>query len=126
MKQISMKQSSLFFSMAPLSWCSIVFFVFAKISGMIGVCLGFLGAEYHYVGGIVLTSAIISIFCSIFCSIIQTIKDKKKFEDEDIEHNKIKSLAKIKLDLEQEIKKLEEQKISLENLKFRKRLRHYL
>ena len=63
-----MKDSGLFLNMTPMSWASIIFFVLAKVFGMVGVCLGFLGPEYRTVGGILLGIAIVSIFTSVGCS----------------------------------------------------------
>jgi fatty-acid desaturase len=49
-----MKDSGLFTNMTLMSWAAIVFFILAKVFGMIGVCLGFMGPEYHTMGGVIL------------------------------------------------------------------------
>jgi hypothetical protein len=67
--------------MQTLNKVAIGFFVFAKIFGFLGVCLGFLGRkDYRSIGGRFLSLAMISIFSSVTCSLIQSRKDEKPFQ----------------------------------------------
>jgi len=114
-----------FFSkMQALNKAAIGLFVVAKILGLSGVCMGFLGKDYHMIGGYFLSFAMISIFSSVTCSLIQTKKDKKIFSKEDEENKKIKSLEKMKVELKEEIKFLEEKRNSLTNLMIKKEKRY--
>lgn len=115
-----MKDSGLFVNMTPMSWASIIFFVLAKVFGMVGVCLGFLGPEYRTVGGILLGIAIVSIFTPVGCSFVQMSKDKKNFESEDMGVRRVRQLADMRFELEEEIRELESRKSALKNLMFRK------
>jgi len=109
-----------FLKMQALNKAAIALFIVAKILGLSGVCMGFLGKDYHAIGGYFLSLAMISIFSSVTCSLMQTKKDKKIFLKEDEENKKMKSLEKMKLELKEEIKCLEEKRNSLTNLMLKK------
>lgn len=110
-----------FFSkMQTLNKVAIGLFVFAKIFGFLGVCLGFLGKDYHSIGGCFLSLAMISIFSSVTCSLIQSRKDEKTFSKEDEENKKVKDFIKTKFELQEEIKELEEKRNALRNLMVKK------
>jgi len=115
-----MKDSGLFTNMTSMSWAAIIFFILAKVFGMIGVCLGFMGPEYHTMGGVLLGTAIVSIFTSVGCSFVQMSKDKKNFESEDMGVRRVRQLADMRFELEEEIRELESRKSALKNLMFRK------
>ena len=99
----------------PMNAAAVTFFVFAKVFGMVGVGLGFLGGGYLFVGGCCLSAAFISIFLSISCSLIQTVKDRKMFEKEDSEASAHRNAILQKQSIEEEIRELELKKKSLEN-----------
>lgn len=84
------------------------------------MCLGFLGPEYHQLGGYLLVAALVSIFTSVGFSLVQMSRDKKKFESEDVETKRVRALASMRLELEEEIKELESHKEALKSLMFRK------
>lgn len=110
----------LFSEMSSLNKASLAFFVLAKLTGIFGISLGFLGKDFLFFGGVLLSMAIFSIFLSIFLSLIQTFKDKKIFSEQDEEKNKIKMYKETKKQLEKQILSLQEQKRSLENMMIRK------
>ncbi|NBP01858.1 MAG: hypothetical protein EBU90_17315 [Proteobacteria bacterium] len=104
----------------PLNKVAITLFIIAKIFGLIGVSMGFMGSKTHTIGGYLLFFAIISIFGSIGCALFQTTKDKKKFSKEDEENARLNSFIRVKSTLEQEIKDLEERRMALENFLIKK------
>lgn len=110
-----------FFSkMQTLNKVAIGLFIVAKIFGFLGVCLGFIGKDYHSIGGYFLSLAMISIFSSVTCSLIQSTKDEKIFSKEDEENKNMKDFIKTKLELQQEIRELEEKRNALRNLMVKK------
>lgn len=112
--------SNIFSNMPRLNLTSILLITIAKLSGMIGVCVGFIDSEFRKTGGILLTIALISIFCSVSCSMIQLSRDKKRFDLEDQEKKEIRNLISTKRDLELKIKELESQKLAISQLIIRK------
>lgn len=110
----------IFSKMQTLNKVSVALFVVAKIFGFLGVCLGFLGKDYHSTGGYFLSLAMISIFSSITCSLIQSSKDEKIFSKEDEENKKMKDFIKTKFELQEEIRELEEKRNALRNLMVKK------
>lgn len=104
------------FKIEPLNKISLTFFIIAKAFGIIGVSLGFLDKKFLFLGGIFIFFAIFSIFLSIALCLVQLSKDKKRFAIEDEEKAKIKMLKKIKIELEEEIFNLQNQKSLLTNL----------
>lgn len=106
--------------MAPLNKAALGLFASAKLSGMIGVCLGFGEGIYHTLGGAFLTVAFIFIFSAVACSMVQASRDKKKFSIEDLSEAKTKRLARMKAELEQEIQTLEDRRSMLQGLMVRR------
>lgn len=102
--------------MAGLNKFALGAFVTAKIMGMAGVCVGFVGPEYVYLGGFLLKSAFALITCSVIASIVQMRRDRQKFDAEDRERSKLKQLSLVKTELEKEINDLEERRRALQNL----------
>lgn len=110
-----MKAFGTFLNMPSMNLAALVFFITAKLFGIVGVSLGFLGSEYLRVGGASLCVAFLMIFLSISCSLVQTSRDRKIFEKEDYENFSISSAQRQKMLLQEEIKELELKKKSLEN-----------
>jgi len=109
----------MFRNMATLNKVSLTFLVMAKLSGFIGVSLGFLPAYHHY-GGYLLMFSFLAIVVSIISAIFQTSLDKEVFSKEDEELHHIKLFVETKKKLEKQIEELEEKKRVLLNLKIRK------
>lgn len=107
-------------NMSGLNLASIGFIITAKISGMLGVSIGFVDPSLRNVGGCLLSVAVISITCAVICSLIQTSKDKRRFDNEDFELNEIRKLTNTKRELQEKIKALELQRQAIDNLMIRK------
>jgi len=105
--------------MATLNKVSLTFLVMAKLSGFLGVSLGFLPAYHHY-GANLLTLSFLAIAVSIISAIFQLSLDKEVFSKEDEELHRIKSFVEMKKNLEKQIEELEEKKRALLNLGIRK------
>ena len=106
---------SFFSKMAVLNKAALLFLALGKLSGMIGVSLGFL-QNFHELGGYILGFAFFFISCSVVCVLLQTAKDRKAFELEDEEKERIKSFTNIKKNLQEEIRLLEDKRNALQNL----------
>lgn len=105
--------------MAKFNKIALILFILTKITGSIGVCLGFLGSKYHNVGLLLLIFSFCCIGLSITFSILQMSKDKKQFDAEDQESEKLQQIFNKKMQLEREIAKLQLQKNALINLKIK-------
>jgi fatty acid desaturase len=105
--------------MAKFNKIALILFILAKITGSVGVCLGFLGSEYHTTGLVLLIFSFLCIGLSVTFSILQMSKDKKQFATEDQESAKLQQILHKKMQLEEEIAKLQLQKNALINLKIR-------
>jgi|688.fasta_scaffold689022_2 hypothetical protein len=107
---IDNRDSGLFSNLSQLNKAALAFFLVAKVFGLIGISLGFIGGEYLHIGGFALGMSLISIFSAITCGLVQTSKDKQKFQIEDDAQGKLKKLNEAKARLEKEIEDLEAQK----------------
>jgi hypothetical protein len=105
-----------FKEMAILNRAAFINFILGKLSGFVGVALGFVDG-YHRLGGYLLILAFVFILLSVVCSILQGRRDRVKFSIEDSHYNKLKDLAAKKLELELEIKLLEERRLDLHKFK---------
>jgi len=97
-----------------------VFFVVAKLCGAAGVGFGFMGPDYYRVGGWFLCFALCSIFLSVALCLRQGSLDRARFEREDVEASRMRSLRNRKRDLEQEIAELEERRSAVESYAVRR------
>jgi len=110
-----MEQDNFFTSMDKYNKLAFLFFILAKISGFLGVCIGFMDS-HRAIGGILLWGAFIFIGLSLICSMIQFSIDKNKFIVEDKERSEIRELKYQKRKIEEQIKELKEKQLSLEKL----------
>jgi len=106
--------------MAPLNKTALCLFIIAKFSGLVGVSLGFLGHEYHTVGGTMLGIAFAAIFSAVGCGLVQTSRDKEVFSREDDNNKKIRDMSEMMLRLHDDINALEARRDALKNLMIRR------
>jgi hypothetical protein len=116
-----MENKDFFSGLVPLNKLALSLFVVGKISGMVGVCLGFCDATYHLLGGIFLVAAFVFVFSAVGCSLVQLGHDKKRFDKEDQEHARLREIKNIKSNLEKEIKELQFQHEALKVMLFKRR-----
>lgn len=109
-----------FFGMARLNRVALAFFIVAKITGLIGVSLGFVDKIYHQIGMWFLVVAFISIFLAISCSMLQMSKDNIRFSKEDELTKNFKNMSATMTKLQAEIQNLEARKEALKNLMIRR------
>lgn len=115
-----MKNVNILSGMAPLNQTALGLFVVAKITGLLGVTMGFLGQNYHVAGGWLLGIAMASIFAAVLCGLLQTTKDKATFSKEDEEKQKAKDMSMTLSRLQDEINALEARREALRNLLIRR------
>lgn len=115
-----MKNSNILSGMAPLNQTALGLFVIAKITGLLGVTMGFLGQEYHTAGGWLLGLAMVSIFAAVLCGLLQSSKDKINFSKEDEEKQKARDMSSTLSRLQDEINVLEARREALKNLMIRR------
>ena len=106
--------------MAPLNKVALASFATGKLSGMVGVCLGFCGPQYHVLGGYLLGVAFVLIFSAVGCGVVQLRRDKLKFEGEDSESLRLRTLARMRSELEDNIRELESRRDDLQKLLIRR------
>jgi Na+/melibiose symporter-like transporter len=111
-----MESTDFFSNMTFLNKVSLGLFFCAKMSGLVGVILGFAGPEVHKLGTYILGLAFVFIFSSIVCSLIQFSKDEKRFSVIDEENRQVKKLLQKKAELENQLKDLEFKKENLKKL----------
>lgn len=110
-----MESAGLFSGMSRLNRWALGFFVVAKISGAVGVGLGFVGPDHHRMGGWLLGFALCSIFLSVLLCLRQSSLDRADFEREDAEASRLRDLRNRRRDLEREIAELEERRSAVES-----------
>lgn len=109
-----------FSSMAPMNKAAFACFGLAKIFGFVGVVLGFGDVSTHALGGYFLVLAFVMIGVSVTFALVQSARDKKKFEQEDLLTSRTRKLASMKIELEEEVRQLQEQRKALQSLAIRK------
>ena len=105
-----------FRDMANLNRAAFINFILGKLSGFIGVALGFTSG-YHLVGGYLLGLAFLFIIVSVVCSILQVGRDRVKFSIEDSNYSTLRELDIRRQELELEIRRLEERRSDLAKFK---------
>lgn len=115
-----MKNSSVLSGMAPLNRTALMLFIVAKLTGLLGVTMGFLGKDYHTAGGWLLGFALLSIFSAVLCGLLQTSRDKVIFSMEDEEKQRVKNMTTTLSKLQDEINTLEARREALKNLMIRR------
>jgi hypothetical protein len=114
------KSTNLVEGISPLNRWALLFFVFAKLCGAVGVCMGFMGREFQQLGGWLLGFAICSIFLSVALCLRQGYLDRIKFKHEDEEMIHLKDLCSKRKQLELEIADLENKRSAIERFTIRR------
>ena len=97
-------------SLTALNKIFLIFFILAKICGLVGIAAGFIHGSSREVGGILLGTSFVFLLVSIVCSIVQMSIDRKKFEDEDEYKSNLKLLLRRKKEIENELLALQQKK----------------